>query len=144
MTPHPAPFPPCHRLRLALLSALVASACAAQAALPAPDAGGGATINPARWPQPAWPVAKDAALERRLEALLATLTVEEKVGQVIQADIGSITPEDLRKYRLGSILAGGGSDPGGSTTPRRRTGWRWPMRSGKPRWTPRRAARRSR
>lgn len=113
MSRHPASLPPRHRVRLALLSALVASACAAQAALPAPDAGGGATINPARWPQPAWPVAKDAALERRLEALLATLTVEEKVGQVIQADIGSITPEDLRKYRLGSILAGGGSDPGG-------------------------------
>ena len=113
MSRHPASLPPRHRVRLALLSALVASACAAQAALPAPDAGGGATINPARWPQPAWPVAKDAALERRLEALLATLTVEEKVGQVIQADIGSITPEDLRKYRLGSILAGGSSDPGG-------------------------------
>lgn len=113
MTPHPAPFPPRHRLRLALLSALVASACAAQAALPVPDASARATINPAHWPQPAWPLAKDAALERRLEALLATLTVEEKVGQIVQADIGSITPDDLRKYRLGSILAGGGSDPDG-------------------------------
>ena len=113
MSRHPASLPPRHRVRLALLSALVASACAAQAALPAPDASGGATINPAHWPQPAWPVAKDAALEQRLEALLATLTVEEKVGQIVQADIGSITPEDLRKYRLGSILAGGDSDPGG-------------------------------
>jgi beta-glucosidase len=113
MTRNPAPLPPRHRLRLALLSALAASACVAQAALPAQDASAGATINPAHWPQPAWPLAKDAALERRLEALLATLTVEEKVGQIVQADIGSITPEDLRKYRLGSILAGGGSDPGG-------------------------------
>lgn len=113
MTRHPAPLPPRHRLRLALLSALAASACVAQAALPAQDASAGATINPAHWPQPAWPLAKDAVLERRLEALLATLTVEEKVGQIVQADIGSITPEDLRKYRLGSILAGGGSDPGG-------------------------------
>lgn len=113
MTRHPAPLPPRHRLRLALLSALAVSACVAQAALPAQDTSAGATINPAHWPQPAWPLAKDAALERRLEALLATLTVEEKVGQIVQADIGSITPEDLRKYRLGSILAGGGSDPGG-------------------------------
>lgn len=38
--------------------------------------------------------------------------MEEKVGQIVQADIGSITPDDLRKYRLGSILAGGGSDTG--------------------------------
>lgn len=113
MTRHPAPLPPRHRLRLALLSALAVSACVAQAALPAQDTSAGATINPAHWPQPAWPLAKDAALEPRLEALLATLTVEEKVGQIVQADIGSITPEDLRKYRLGSILAGGGSDPGG-------------------------------
>lgn len=101
---------PRHRLRLALLSALVASACAAHAALPAQDA---TTIDPAHWPQPAWPLPADAALERRVEALLATLTVEEKVGQIVQADIGSITPDDLRKYRLGSILAGGGSDPDG-------------------------------
>lgn len=111
MSRHPAPFLPRPRLRLALLFTLVAAACAAHATLPARDAG--AAIDPAHWPQPAWPLPADAALERRVEALLATLTVEEKVGQIIQADIGSITPDDLRKYRLGSILAGGGSDPGG-------------------------------
>ena len=41
------------------------------------------------------------------------MTVEEKVGQVIQGDIASMTPEDMKKYHLGSILAGGGSSPGG-------------------------------
>jgi beta-glucosidase len=54
----------------------------------------------------------DRALEQRIDKLLATMTLEEKVGQIIQGDIGSITPDDVRKYRLGSILAGGGSDPG--------------------------------
>ena len=49
-----------------------------------------------------------------MEELLARMTVEEKVGQMIQADIGSITPEDLRSYPLGSILAGGNSSPGGN------------------------------
>jgi beta-glucosidase len=49
-----------------------------------------------------------------VEELLARMTVEEKVGQMIQADIGSITPEDLRSYPLGSILAGGNSSPGGN------------------------------
>ncbi|MFZ5637881.1 MAG: glycoside hydrolase family 3 N-terminal domain-containing protein [Pseudomonadota bacterium] len=78
-----------------------------QSAPPASDA-----IIPAHWPVPGWPLAADPALERRLDALLATMTLEEKVGQIVQADIGSITPEDLRKYRLGSILAGGNSDPG--------------------------------
>jgi beta-glucosidase len=69
-------------------------------------------IDPARWPVPGWPLAADRALERRIDALLATMTVEEKVGQIVQADISTITPEDLRRYRLGSILAGGNSDPG--------------------------------
>ena len=101
------------RPRLALLSALAAAVFIAHAA-PAPqEAATGNAINPGHWPQPTWPLATDAALEHRLEALLAGLTVEEKVGQIVQADIGSITPDDLRKYRLGSILAGGGSDPGG-------------------------------
>ncbi|MNM75861.1 Periplasmic beta-glucosidase precursor [compost metagenome] len=31
----------------------------------------------------------------------------------MQGDIASLTPDDVRKYRLGSILAGGNSDPGG-------------------------------
>jgi beta-glucosidase len=39
------------------------------------------------------------------------LTLEEKVGQVIQADINAIKPEDLRKYPLGSVQAGGNSSP---------------------------------
>jgi len=34
-----------------------------------------------------------------------------EVGQVIQADIGSITPDDLRHYPLGSVLNGGNSWP---------------------------------
>ena len=65
------------------------------------------------WPEVRWPLANDPALEKRIEALLATMTVEEKVGQLVQGDIASITPDDVRKYRLGSVLAGGNSDPGG-------------------------------
>ena len=70
-----------------------------------------ADANP--WPQVAWPLAEDPALEKRITELMATMTVEEKVGQLVQGDIASLTPDDVRKYRLGSILAGGNSDPGG-------------------------------
>ena len=45
--------------------------------------------------------------------LLARMTPEQKVGQLIQADIDSITPDDLRHYPLGSILNGGNSSPHG-------------------------------
>lgn len=104
-------------LRLGALAACVAAACACT---PQTDSGKAAqaapadpaAIDPAHWPQPAWPLPMDAALEKRVDDLMATMTVEEKVGQIIQGDISTITPDDLRKYRLGSILAGGGSDPG--------------------------------
>ncbi|MDX3933898.1 exo 1,3/1,4-beta-D-glucan glucohydrolase [Stenotrophomonas sp.] len=72
-----------------------------------------AAADPDPWPQVAWPLPQDAALEKRITDLMDTMTVEEKVGQLVQGDIASITPEDLRTYRLGSILAGGNSDPGG-------------------------------
>jgi len=51
-------------------------------------------------------------VEAYIDALLSKLTLEEKVGQMIQADIASIRPEDLREYKLGSILAGGNAAPG--------------------------------
>lgn len=65
------------------------------------------------WPQVTWPLAADPALEKRITDLMAAMTVEEKVGQLVQGDIASLTPDDVRRYRLGSILAGGNSDPGG-------------------------------
>lgn len=72
-----------------------------------------AWVRPGTWPRGTWPLPRDAALERRVQTLLAKMTVEEKVGQTVQADINSITPEDMRRYHLGSILAGGNSGPGG-------------------------------
>ena len=50
------------------------------------------------------------------EIILEQMTLEEKIGQVIQADIGSVTPEEVQKYNLGSILNGGNSAPGGGKT----------------------------
>ncbi len=65
------------------------------------------------WPEVIWPLAADPALEKRITDLMAGMTVEDKVGQLVQGDIASVTPDDVRRYRLGSILAGGNSDPGG-------------------------------
>ncbi len=70
-------------------------------------------LHPEKWPAPTQQRLIDPAVEARVDALLKQLSLEEKVGQVIQGDIGSITPEDLRKYPLGSVLAGGNSGPGG-------------------------------
>lgn len=69
-------------------------------------------IDPAHWPTVAPPHA-DAALEQRVEALLAAMSIEQKVGQTIQGDIASTTPQDVATYHLGSVLNGGSSSPGG-------------------------------
>src|SRR6476469_6292731 len=70
--------------------------------------------HPALWPRAHSPAAiTDAATERRIDRIIAGMTLEQKVGQTIQADISSIKPEDLDRYPLGSILAGGNSGPFG-------------------------------
>ncbi|QOV94665.1 glycoside hydrolase family 3 protein [Novosphingobium sp. ES2-1] len=70
--------------------------------------------NPANWPTAHSPsTITDARTEQAITRLLRQLTVEQKVGQVIQGDISSIKPEDLARYPLGSILAGGNSGPYG-------------------------------
>jgi beta-glucosidase len=71
-------------------------------------------VHPEIWPQVSLPALDDTAIEPRLNELLGSLSVEEKVGQIIQADVGSVTAEDVRKYRLGSVLNGGNSAPGGN------------------------------
>ncbi|MEA1675043.1 exo 1,3/1,4-beta-D-glucan glucohydrolase [Nitrospirillum sp. BR 11163] len=65
-----------------------------------------------------WPAAKsrglvDAKTEAYVTGLMARMSLEDKVGQMIQADISTVTPVDLANYPLGSILAGGDSAPAG-------------------------------
>jgi beta-glucosidase len=73
-----------------------------------------AAANPANWPVSASPPAISApATEAAIDALLKRMSLEQKVGQLVQADISAITPADLEKYPLGSILAGGNSGPYG-------------------------------
>ena len=71
----------------------------------------GAVVHPEHWPKLAPALARDPRLEARINELLARMTPEQKVGQLIQADIGSFAPDDLRHYPLGSILNGGNSSP---------------------------------
>jgi len=68
-------------------------------------------------PQALWPRAvpsagaPDAAIDAKARAIVAGMTLEQKVGQITQADIRSVTPDEVRKYYLGSILNGGGAWP---------------------------------
>lgn len=47
-----------------------------------------------------------------VEALLGTMTLDEKVGQMTQADLNALKDKaDIQRYALGSVLCGGNSDP---------------------------------
>ena len=67
--------------------------------------------HPALWPQAHSVGLVDAKTEQFIGELMSRMSLEEKVGQMVQADISYITPKDLRSYPLGSVLAGGNSPP---------------------------------
>ncbi|QOY94725.1 glycoside hydrolase family 3 C-terminal domain-containing protein [Massilia sp. UMI-21] len=66
------------------------------------------------WPKVDSAIARDAALEQRVRDILGKMTLAQKVGQMTQPEIKSATPEDVKRYYLGSVLNGGGSWPNGN------------------------------
>ncbi|RVQ69796.1 glycoside hydrolase family 3 protein [Croceicoccus ponticola] len=99
---------------VAALATAIAAPLAAQP-MARPDVPEAARADAANWPSAHSPAAiTDTATENRISVLLARMTIEQKVGQLIQGDISAMTPEDLRTYPLGSILAGGNSGPYGN------------------------------
>src|SRR5690606_18907017 len=69
------------------------------------------TAAAVKWPALTSAVKQDAELEARIDELLGRMTLEEKVGQMIQPEIKQVTPEDVKQYHLGSVLNGGGTTP---------------------------------
>jgi len=63
------------------------------------------------WPAIASKVTVDPDIESRVSSILAQMTLEEKVGQMIQPNLDDVTPEEAKQYKLGSLLNGGGSWP---------------------------------
>jgi|GEM_PF-183084 len=56
-------------------------------------------------------VGLEADIEARVQAILAEMTLEQKVGQMVQGEIRYVTPDDVKNYYLGSVLNGGGTFP---------------------------------
>ncbi|SEG54417.1 glycoside hydrolase family 3 protein [Vibrio hangzhouensis] len=63
------------------------------------------------WPRIQSAIAKDDVIEQEVARILALMTIEEKLGQMIQPDLRGVTPEEAKQYKLGSILNGGGAWP---------------------------------
>lgn len=55
----------------------------------------------------------------RVADLLGRMSLDEKVGQMTQAERTAVTTADLTTYRIGSLLSGGGSAP----SPNNATSW---------------------
>jgi beta-glucosidase len=53
------------------------------------------------------------SIHQRVEDLLGRMTMDEKIGQMMQVDlsVAQYNPSILTSYRVGSVLSGGGSDP---------------------------------
>jgi len=73
--------------------------------LPSPLPGGEGTSSPL----PGGEGTADVAA--RVEALLAQMTLAEKIGQMTQVEKNSITPAAVAKLGIGSVLSGGGGYP---------------------------------
>ncbi|MFC0633541.1 glycoside hydrolase family 3 protein [Brevundimonas balnearis] len=91
------------RLMLAA-SALALAACAGGGAHPRGE-------DVSAWPTAVSPVAAEPLMEARIAALVAEMTLEQKIGQMTQPDVRFITPAEVTEFYIGSVLNGGGAWP---------------------------------
>ncbi|MDP2367383.1 glycoside hydrolase family 3 N-terminal domain-containing protein [Rhodoferax sp.] len=66
------------------------------------------------WPRITSAIPKDAVIEAEVARILAGMTLPQKVGQMTQPEIKSVTPAQVTEYYIGSVLNGGGSWPQGN------------------------------
>ena len=93
------------------------SACSAQT--PATNTPTEVSLATTESPGPVISTDPSQHVDKRIEDLLARMTLDEKIGQMTQVEKNSIKPGDITKYYIGSILSGGGGSPE-ENTPR---GW---------------------
>ncbi|SMF58283.1 glycoside hydrolase family 3 protein [Pseudobacteriovorax antillogorgiicola] len=65
------------------------------------------------WPKIKSAIVQDPAMEARISEIMKSMSLAEKVGQMVQGEIQHVTAEDVKAFHLGSVLNGGGSFPGG-------------------------------
>jgi beta-glucosidase len=92
------------RRALSLAVAMLTAAAVTVLVLPP-----GAAFAHVPYPDPSLPVAT------RVSQLMANMTLDEKIGQMTQAERSAVTNADITNYALGSLLSGGGSAPSPNT-----------------------------
>ncbi|MFC5435158.1 glycoside hydrolase family 3 N-terminal domain-containing protein [Rhodanobacter umsongensis] len=66
------------------------------------------------WPRIRSRAKVDPHLDARVHDIVAHMSLAQKIGQMTQAEIKSITPDQVRQFQIGSVLNGGGSWPQGN------------------------------
>ena len=94
-----------------LLSTVLAALAGTSIAGVAPSARGAAPTHYKDWPAIKSALGDDPALDARVRKIVAGMTLAQKIGQMTQAEIKSITPAEVTRYYIGSVLNGGGSWP---------------------------------
>lgn len=97
---------------IATIGAIIASAGCSQSVVTAErtaDAPANEGID--IWPKLDLEVNASAVDEQRVKDILAGMTLEQKIAQMIQPEIRDISVQDMRKYGFGSYLNGGGAFP---------------------------------
>src|ERR1700742_1108760 len=104
MRPHPARFPRLAGSVLAAAAIVVTTVPTAQAQAPASERAPGYLDS-------------GLPVHERVRDLLGRMTLEEKVGQMTQAERGAGAPDPrvITSLGLGSVLSGGGSTPADNT-----------------------------
>lgn len=63
------------------------------------------------WPRVKSSIPVNQELEDRISVIMADMSLREKVGQLIMAEIKAISPKDAKRNNIGGLLNGGGSWP---------------------------------
>lgn len=97
-----------NRRMLAVTLAMLLGACANQNSENSSTAS--SAQNPKLWPKvkPAIDADATAQINEQVDALIAQMSVAQKVGQITQAEVSRVTPEQVKQFHLGSVLNGGG------------------------------------
>ncbi len=94
------------------ITGLVLSSCTTNSESISPEVE--SSVTPSMWPKINSAVPKDEKIESRIDSLIHKMTLEEKVGQILQPEIGHISAAQVKKYHIGSVLNGGGTFPKGN------------------------------
>lgn len=87
---------------LTVMTAFIAMACFADGQVPG------------HWPRVQSALQPEPLIEQEIDSLMAKMTIEQKVAQLIQPEIGYLTVAQMRQYGFGSYLNGGNTAPFGN------------------------------